>query len=85
MNRTIQIDNLKKQIIESLKNKNKCQSIVGIGGGSILDITIALSLMINNSGKNRKISRLGQFKKGINSIGIPTISEQEQKLPEFVC
>ena len=44
----------KKQITESLKIKNKCQSIVGIGGGSILDITIALSLMINNAGKTEK-------------------------------
>lgn len=73
---TIQIDHLKKQITESLKNKkNTCQSIVGIGGGSILDITIALSLMINNSGKTEKYQGWDKIpKKGINSIGIPTIS-----------
>ena len=69
---TEQIDNLRDKIIS---DKGLPSGIVGIGGGSILDIAKALSLMLTNEGSSTLYQGLNLVKKpGVYHLGIPTIS-----------
>jgi 3-deoxy-alpha-D-manno-octulosonate 8-oxidase len=66
------IDGLRDEI---LANKGLPSGIVGIGGGSIMDIAKALSLMVTNDGSSVLYQGLNLVKKpGIYHLGIPTIS-----------
>lgn len=69
---TGQIDNIRDSI---LKSKGLPSGIVGIGGGSIMDIAKAASLMFTNEGSSTKYQGLNLIKKpGIYHMGVPTIS-----------
>lgn len=69
---TDQIDNLRDEVIE----KNGMPSgIVGIGGGSIMDIAKASALMFKNEGSSVPYQGLNLIKnEGIYHLGIPTVS-----------
>lgn len=69
---TEQIDNLRDKI---LAEKGLPSGIVGIGGGSIMDIAKATALMLTNEGSSTLYQGLNLIKKpGIYHLGIPTIS-----------
>ncbi len=69
---TAQIDNLRDEI---LSKKGLPSGVVGIGGGSIMDIAKALSLMLTNEGSSTLYQGLNLIKNpGIYHIGVPTIS-----------
>ncbi len=69
---TEQIDNLRDDILAS---KGLPSGVVGIGGGSIMDIAKALSLMFTNEGSSTLYQGLNLIKKpGIYHLGVPTIS-----------
>jgi len=69
---TEQIDNIRDSI---LKTKGLPAGIVGIGGGSIMDIAKASSLMFTNEGSSTRYQGLNLIKKpGIYHLGVPTIS-----------
>lgn len=69
---TQQIDAFRDEII--LK-KGIPSGVVGIGGGSIMDIAKALSLMLTNEGSSTLYQGLNLIKKpGVYHLGIPTIS-----------
>jgi 3-deoxy-alpha-D-manno-octulosonate 8-oxidase len=69
---TEQIDALR----DSVKNSKGIPSaVIGIGGGSIMDIAKAVSLMFTNEGSSTLYQGLNLIKKpGIYHIGVPTIS-----------
>lgn len=69
---TRQIDTLR----DSVKNaKGIPAAIIGIGGGSIMDIAKAVSLMFTNEGSSTKYQGLNLIKNpGVYHIGVPTIS-----------
>jgi len=69
---TEQIDQLRDEILA----KNGLPSgVIGIGGGSIMDIAIALSLMLTNEGSSTLYQGLNLIKKpGVYHLGVPTIS-----------
>jgi len=70
--KTSQIDELRDEILSS---KGLPAGIVGIGGGSIMDIAKALSLMVTNEGSSVLYQGLNLIKKpGIYHVGVPTIS-----------
>jgi 3-deoxy-alpha-D-manno-octulosonate 8-oxidase len=69
---TEQIDSLRDAII---KEKGLPSGVIGIGGGSIMDIAKALSLMLTNEGSSTLYQGLNLVKKpGIYHLGVPTIS-----------
>lgn len=69
---TDQIDELRDSVIN---NNGLPAAVVGIGGGSILDIAKAVSLMFTNPGSSTLYQGLNLIKNpGIYHIGIPTIS-----------
>jgi len=69
---TEQIDSLRDEI---LKKKGLPSGVIGIGGGSIMDIAKALSLMLTNEGSSTLYQGLNLIKKpGVYHLGIPTIS-----------
>lgn len=69
---TEQIDNLRDEVLSS---KGLPAGIVGIGGGSIMDIAKAVSLMFTNEGSSTLYQGLNLIKKpGIYHLGVPTIS-----------
>ncbi|MGE0569147.1 MAG: iron-containing alcohol dehydrogenase, partial [Bacteroidia bacterium] len=69
---TDQIDSLRDQI---LKEKGLPSGVIGIGGGSIMDIAKALSLMLTNEGSSTLYQGLNLIKKpGVYHLGVPTIS-----------
>src|SRR5258708_7208201 len=69
---TEQIDKLRDFI---LKEKGLPSGIVGIGGGSIMDIAKATALMLTNEGPSEQYQGLNLVKKpGVYHLGIPTIS-----------
>ena len=69
---TEQIDNLRDTVKAS---KGIPSAVIGIGGGSIMDIAKAVSLMFTNEGSSTLYQGLNLIKKpGIYHIGVPTIS-----------
>jgi 3-deoxy-alpha-D-manno-octulosonate 8-oxidase len=69
---TRQIDALRDEI---LSKKGLPSGIVGIGGGSIMDIAKALSLMLTNEGSSTLYQGLNLIKNpGVYHLGVPTIS-----------
>ncbi|GAB3508464.1 iron-containing alcohol dehydrogenase family protein [Spirosoma knui] len=69
---TEQIDTLRDEILGS---KGLPAGVVGIGGGSIMDISKALSLMLTNEGSSTLYQGLNLVKKpGVYHVGVPTIS-----------
>ena len=69
---TEQIDELRDEILLS---KGLPAGVVGIGGGSIMDIAKAISLMFTNEGSSTLYQGLNLIKKpGIYHLGVPTIS-----------
>ena len=69
---TDQIDGIRDQVLAS---KGIPAGIVGIGGGSIMDIAKASSLMFTNEGSSTLYQGLNLIKKpGIYHMGVPTIS-----------
>jgi 3-deoxy-alpha-D-manno-octulosonate 8-oxidase len=69
---TEQIDSLRDEILAS---KGLPSGVVGIGGGSIMDIAKAISLMFTNEGSSTLYQGLNLVKKpGIYHLGVPTIS-----------
>ena len=57
------------------KTYSKTDCIIGIGGGSTLDIAKAVSVMLTNKGKTSNYQGWDLAnKKGVYKIGIPTIS-----------
>jgi 3-deoxy-alpha-D-manno-octulosonate 8-oxidase len=70
--KTTQIDALRDEILQT---GGLPAGVVGIGGGSILDIAKALALMLTNEGSSVQYQGLNLIKKpGIYHLGIPTIS-----------
>ena len=69
---TDQIDTLRDEILAS---KGLPAGVMGIGGGSIMDIAKAISLMFTNEGSSVLYQGLNLIKKpGIYHLGVPTIS-----------
>ncbi len=69
---TAQIDELRDRVKSS---KGIPSVVIGIGGGSIMDIAKAVSLMFTNEGSSTKYQGLNLIKKpGVYHIGVPTIS-----------
>lgn len=69
---TNQIDTLRDDIMAS---RGIPDGIVGIGGGSIMDIAKAASLMFTNQGSSTRYQGLNLIKNpGIYHLGVPTIS-----------
>ena len=69
---TEQIDQLRDEI---LAQKGLPAGLIGIGGGSIMDIAKALALMLCNEGPSQQYPGLNLIKKpGVYHLGVPTIS-----------
>ena len=69
---TEQIDTLRDEVLHS---KGLPSGVIGIGGGSIMDIAKAVSLMFTNEGSSTLYQGLNLVKKqGIYHLGVPTIS-----------
>jgi 3-deoxy-alpha-D-manno-octulosonate 8-oxidase len=69
---TGQIDALRDEVMSS---KGIPAGIIGIGGGSIMDIAKAISLMFTNEGSSTQYQGLNLIKNpGIYHLGVPTIS-----------
>ncbi len=69
---TRQIDTLRDSV---KKAKGTPAAVIGIGGGSIMDIAKAVSLMFTNEGSSTLYQGLNLIKKpGVYHIGVPTIS-----------
>jgi 3-deoxy-alpha-D-manno-octulosonate 8-oxidase len=69
---TDQVDALRDEI---LARKGLPAGVIGIGGGSILDIAKALSLMLTNEGSSALYQGLNLIKNpGVYHLGVPTIS-----------
>lgn len=71
--KTSQVDNLVEQII--LTHKDRPSGIIGIGGGTILDLAKAVAIMITNEGEAKDYQGWDLVKNpAIYHVGIPTIS-----------
>jgi len=69
---TDQIDQLRDEVLQT---KGLPAGVIGIGGGSIMDIAKAVSLMFTNEGSSTLYQGLNLIKKpGIYHLGVPTIS-----------
>ncbi len=69
---TQQVDNLRDKVIA---NNGMPSGIVGIGGGSIMDIAKATALMFKNEGSSVPYQGLNLIKnEGIYHLGVPTVS-----------
>jgi len=69
---TALIDTLRDEI---LGTRGLPVGVIGIGGGSVMDIAKALSLMFTNEGSSTLYQGLNLIKKpGIYHLGVPTIS-----------
>ncbi|MGB1308533.1 MAG: iron-containing alcohol dehydrogenase family protein [Oceanihabitans sp.] len=71
--KTSQVDELVEQII--LKHKERPSGIIGIGGGTILDLAKAVSIMLTNKGEAKNYQGWDLVKNpAIYHVGVPTIS-----------
>lgn len=71
--KTSQVDALVKNI--SLSVKERPSGIIGIGGGSVLDLAKAVSIMLSNPGKSEDYQGWDLVKNpAVYHVGIPTIS-----------
>ncbi len=69
---TKQIDAIRDHVLSA---KGIPSAVIGIGGGSIMDIAKAVSLMFTNEGSSVKYQGLNLIKKpGVYHIGVPTLS-----------
>lgn len=56
-----------------LAKKTKCNCVVGVGGGSAMDVAKAVSVLLTNGGKALDYLGLGKIKKpGVPKIMVPT-------------
>lgn len=56
-----------------LAKKAKCDCVVGVGGGSAMDVAKAVSILLTNGGKAEDYIGLGKIKKpGVPKIMVPT-------------
>ncbi|WP_298774360.1 3-deoxy-alpha-D-manno-octulosonate 8-oxidase KdnB [uncultured Shewanella sp.] len=70
---TEQIDNLTKEVQGF--NEKQAVSVVGLGGGSTIDIAKAVSLMLTNPGGSAKYQGWDLIERpAVHHVGIPTIS-----------
>jgi 3-deoxy-alpha-D-manno-octulosonate 8-oxidase len=71
--KTSQVDELVEDII--LSSKERPSGIIGIGGGTILDLAKAVSIMLTNEGESKDYQGWDLVKNpAIYHVGIPTIS-----------
>ena len=71
--KTLQVDELVEDII--LTTKELPSGIIGIGGGSVLDLAKAVSIMLTNEGEAKEYQGWDLVKNpAIYHVGIPTIS-----------
>ncbi|WP_460218769.1 iron-containing alcohol dehydrogenase family protein [Psychroserpens sp. MEBiC05023] len=71
--KTSQVDELVEQII--VTHKDRPSGIIGIGGGTILDLAKAISIMLTNGGEAKDYQGWDLVKTpAIYHVGIPTIS-----------
>lgn len=71
--KTLQVDDIVEDII--LQSKERPSGIIGIGGGSLLDIAKAVALLITNEGEAQDYQGWDLIKNAaIYHVGIPTIS-----------
>ena len=71
--KTSQVDELVEGLI--LKYKERPSGIIGIGGGSILDLAKAVSIMLTNEGESKDYQGWDLVKNpAVYHVGIPTIS-----------
>jgi len=69
---TWQVDRIRDAVLEK---KGIPSGVIGIGGGSIMDIAKSLSLMMTNEGSSSLYQGLNLVKKpGVYHLGIPTTS-----------
>lgn len=70
--KTIQVDALANQLKEKF---GTVSGIIGIGGGSVMDLAKAVSLMMNNPGSSADYQGWDLVKHaGVYKVGIPTLS-----------
>lgn len=71
--KTSQVDELVEDII--LMAKERPSGIIGIGGGTLLDLAKAVSIMLNNEGETKNYQGWDLVKNpAVYHVGIPTIS-----------
>tara|TARA_R110002050_G_scaffold243212_2_gene379701 strand:- start:38974 stop:40035 length:1062 start_codon:yes stop_codon:yes gene_type:complete len=71
--KTSQVDELVEDII--LNTKERTSGIIGIGGGTLLDLAKAVSIMLTNQGETKDYQGWDLVKNpAIYHVGIPTIS-----------
>ncbi len=71
--KTSQVDKLVEDII--LTSKERPSGVIGIGGGSILDLAKAVAIMLTNEGSSEDYQGWDLVKnKAVYHVGIPTIS-----------
>ncbi|WMI67480.1 iron-containing alcohol dehydrogenase family protein [Mangrovimonas sp. YM274] len=71
--KTSQVDELVEKII--LDHKDRPSGIIGIGGGTILDLAKAVAIMLTNEGESKDYQGWDLVKNpAIYHVGIPTIS-----------
>ncbi len=71
--KTSQVDELVEQII--LTHKDRPSGIIGIGGGTILDLAKAVSILLTNEGEAKNYQGWDLVKNpAIYHVGVPTIS-----------